>query len=158
MTNGSSVTPQHDLNDRLASTKNNTAPLGDSFNTITSFLNALGLPGNVLVVAVYIRQITTSTRVYIFALVVADSVVCVCTYLALSKCVTDLVTRLAFSYIINASLTCSMFLLVFVSFERLVAVKRPHTFSMDPQRVKKIQLSLLWLQRYSEQWRMWRRI
>lgn len=38
----------------------------------------LGLPGNLLVVTVYARRLTTSTRVYMFALAVADFVNCVC--------------------------------------------------------------------------------
>ncbi|KAI0207367.1 hypothetical protein LSAT2_007985 [Lamellibrachia satsuma] len=80
---------------------------------------------------------TTSTRVYMFALAVADSMVCVCSCLVLSVGLTDFMTMLAFTSIISASLTFSMFLLVFVSIERLVAVKRPHTFSMNPRRAKK---------------------
>ena len=39
---------------------------------------SLGLPGNLLVIAVYIRNMKTSTRVYMFALAIADSAVCVC--------------------------------------------------------------------------------
>ena len=39
---------------------------------------SLGLPGNLLVIAVYILNMKTSTRVYMFALAIADLVVCVC--------------------------------------------------------------------------------
>ena len=51
--------------------------------------------------------------------------------------VTNLATKLAFSSIIYTSITFFMFLLVFVSIKRLVAVKHPHSFSMEPQRAKK---------------------
>jgi len=37
----------------------------------------LGLPGNLLVIAVYIVNMKTSTRVYMFALAIADLAVCV---------------------------------------------------------------------------------
>ena len=137
MTTDSSVTPRHVLNDSLALATNNIMPRGDSFNTATIILCALGLPGNVLVFAVYVRKMITSTRVYMFALAVADLMVCLSPCLYLSTLVTGVVATLSFYYIINTSITFSMFLLVFVSIERLVAVKRPHTFSMDPQRAKK---------------------
>ena len=138
MINGSTVMPPHVLNDSLHLTTNNIISGGDSSKVATIIICALGLPGNVLVFAVYVRNMTTSMRVYMFALAVADLVVCVCQYLAL--CDNDFVATLAFSYIISTSTTFSMFLLVFVSIERLVAVKRPHTFSMDPQRAKKYMI------------------
>ena len=137
ISNGSSVTPQHVLNDSWSMPTNNILPRGDSFDIATIAMCALGLPGNVLLFAVYVRKMTTSTRVYMFALAVADLVVCVCPCLFLSARVTDAVAMFAIVYIIYTSITFSMFLLVFVSIERLVAVKRPHTFSMDPQRAKK---------------------
>ena len=135
MTNGSIVMPQHVLND--SSTMNNITPREESSNIATIVLCALGLPGNVLVFAVYVRKMITSTRVYMFALAVADLVVCICPCIYVSTLVEDTVATWSFSYIINTSITFSMFLLVFVSIERLVAVKRPHSFSMDPQRAKK---------------------
>ncbi|KAI0227046.1 hypothetical protein LSAT2_022498 [Lamellibrachia satsuma] len=137
MTEDSSVTSQHVLNDSLALATNSIIRRGDSSNIATIFLCVLGMPGNVLVFAVYVRKMITSTRVYMFALAVADLVVCVCPCLFFSTPVTDKEANLSFSFIINTSITFSMFLLVFVSIERLVAVKRPHTFSMDPQRAKK---------------------
>ena len=112
-------------------TTNNIIPRGDSSNIATIHLCVLGLPGNMLVVTVYVREMTTSTRVYMFALAVADLVVCVCPCIFLSTYVTDIVAKLLFFYILSTAITFSMFLLVFVSIERLVAVKRPHTFSMD---------------------------
>ena len=61
----------------------------------------------------------TSTRVYMFALAVADLLVCVYPCLVFSECVTGTVARLPLSCIIDASMT--------FSFERLAAVKRTHT-------------------------------
>ena len=132
-TNGSSEILQH----VLALTTHTTTQGRDSSSLAILLLSALGLPGNVLVLAVYVRQMTTSIRVYMFSLAVADSLACFCVVLFLSVGVTDLVTMLAFSSVINTSFSFSMFLLGFVSIERLVAVKRPHTFNMDPQRAKK---------------------
>ena len=137
MTNGSNKILHHVLNDSLALTTNTTTQGRDSFSLEIILLSALGLLGNVLVLAVYVRHMTTSIRVYMFSLAVADSLACFCVVLFLSVGVTDLVTMLAFSSVINTSLSFSMFLLGFVSIERLVAVKRLHTFSMDPQRAKK---------------------
>ena len=138
MTNeSSSMAPQHVLNDSLALTTNNRTHGSESSTTAIIILSALGLPGNLLVIAVYVRKMTTSTRVYMFALAVADSSVCVCAFFVLFLGVTDLVTKLACSSVIDTSITFSMFLLVFISIERLVAVKHPHSFNMEPQRAKK---------------------
>ena len=95
----------------------------------------LGLPGNVLVLAVYVRAMTTSTRLYMFALALADSAVCVCG-IVLRIGVVGLVPTLVFRYITVLSVVFSMFLLVFVSIERLIAVKGPHSFSTDARRAK----------------------
>ena len=137
MTTDSSVTPRHVFIDSLALATNNTMPRGNSSNIGTILMCALGLPGNMLVFAVYVRKMITSTRVYIFALAVADLVVCLSSCLYFSTLVTGVVATLSFSYLVNTSITFSMFLLVFVSIDRLIAVKRPHSFSMDPQRAKK---------------------
>ncbi|KAI0211203.1 hypothetical protein LSAT2_003978 [Lamellibrachia satsuma] len=78
----------------------------------------------------------TSTRVYMFALAVADSAVCVCG-IFLSATETGWVKREAILYVINLSMLFSSFLLVFVSIERLMAVRRPHSFNVNAQRAKK---------------------
>ena len=90
MTNDSSMTPQHILNDSLSLTTNNTTHRRDSTSIAIILLNALELPGNLLVFAVYVRKMTTSIRVYMFALAVADSLVCVCAVLVLSRIITYL--------------------------------------------------------------------
>ncbi|KAI0213093.1 hypothetical protein LSAT2_001914 [Lamellibrachia satsuma] len=96
----------------------------------------LGLPGNLFVLTVYLRKMTSSTRVYLFALAVADSAVCVCG-IVLTRVFIDFVTVQVIICTIDAAISFSMYLLVFVSIERLLAVRRPHTFSMNALRAKK---------------------
>ena len=77
-----------------------------------------------------------------FALAVADALVCVCSVPVFSIGVIGLVTRLAFFSTNKGSITFSMFLLVFLSIERLVAVGNPH-FSMDPRRTKIYSITIV---------------
>ncbi|KAI0210415.1 hypothetical protein LSAT2_004843 [Lamellibrachia satsuma] len=79
---------------------------------------------------------TTSTRVYMFALAVADSSVCVCG-IVLSATQTGWVKTQVLLCVIDMSILFSSFLLVFVSIERLMAVRRPHSFNVNAQRAKK---------------------
>ena len=113
-------------------------PSLDVHYPIVVFLSAiiLGLPGNVLVIAIYIAKMTTSTRVYMFGLAVADMAICISS-IVLTLDLTHLVAVVIFLYyIIGMAIKFSMFLLVFVSIERLIAVTRPHTFTMNPKRAK----------------------
>ena len=133
-TNDSSVL-QDVSNNSVNVTENNPTQKVDVLNVVF-FLCVLGLPGNLLVIAVYVRKMTTSTRLYMFALAVADSVACGCG-IVLSVALMDLVSTIVFQCAINASITFSVFLLVFMSIERLIAVRRPHSFNMEAQRAKK---------------------
>ena len=96
----------------------------------------LGLPGNLLVIAVYLLNMTTSTRVYMFALAVVDLVVCVCGII-----LTGVKIGQVLMYVVDVasevSLIFSVFLLVFIAIERLVAVRSPHTYSLCVIRAKK---------------------
>ena len=107
----------------------------------------LGLPGNALVVVVYITNMTTSTRVYLFALAVADTAICISgIVLSLMFDVTrSLVAAVISLIILVVAVTFSMVLLVFVSIERLVAVRRPQTFDMNPTRAKTCILVLFFI-------------
>ena len=107
----------------------------------------LGLPGNALVVVVYVTNMTTSTRVYLFALAVADTAICISgIVLSLMFDVTrSLVAAVISLIILVVAVTFSMVLLVFVSIERLVAVRLPQTFNMNPTRAKKYILVLLFI-------------
>ena len=123
-------------------TKNNAAQRDDSKSIFILILCGLGLPGNLFVIAVYMFKMTTSTRVYMFALAVADSVVCI-SGMAFKFATHDFVTKKVFEKSISISATFSMLLLVFVSIERLIAVRRPHAFSKDTQRAKKAVIIIL---------------
>ncbi|KAI0220863.1 hypothetical protein LSAT2_027672 [Lamellibrachia satsuma] len=79
---------------------------------------------------------TSSTRVYLFALAVADSAVCVCG-IVLTRALIDFITVQVIICTIDVAISFSVYLLVFVSIERLLAVRRPHTFSMNALRAKK---------------------
>ena len=95
----------------------------------------LGIPGNVLVIAVYVCKMTSSVRVYMFALAVADLTVCV-SGLALA---TIMLGSVGYNVIANTSrvsVIFSLLLLAFVSTERLLAMRRPHTFSLSIRRAK----------------------
>ena len=126
---------QNALNNSFDIAANNPSEKAD-FLSFGFLLSVLGLPGNLLVTAVYFGNLATSTRVYMFALSIADSAVCVCG-IFLTIYYTDFVTVMIFLYIFSATITFSMFLLVFVSIERLIAVRRPHTFNVKSQRAKK---------------------
>ncbi|KAI0214235.1 hypothetical protein LSAT2_000668, partial [Lamellibrachia satsuma] len=72
---------------------------------------------------------TTSTRVYMFALAVADSTICV--GIVLGAALIGSVTAKAILCVINTSIVYSVLLLVFVSVERLIAVRRPYSFTVN---------------------------
>ena len=105
-------------------------------------LCVLGLPGNLLVIVVYMRKMTTSTRVYMFALAVGDTAVCVCGIFLITTAM-DSITTSVFVFALNTSVTFTAYMLVFVSIERLIAVRRPHSFNVKVQRAKKILLILV---------------
>ena len=107
-----------------------------SQNVASMTVGAIGLPGNLLVFAVYVCGMTTSIRVYMFALAVADVVVCMC---GIGGILEDMGYNehgiIKFST--NMSIAFSVLILAFVSIERLWAVRRPHKFSTNPLRAKR---------------------
>ena len=112
----------------------------ENYVPITRFASflmcVLGIPGNVLVIAVYVRKMTTSTRVYMFALAVSDLAVCV-SGIILITVKFDKISQVITLYCAHTSTMFSVFLLAFVSIERLLAVRRPHTFSLSSLRAKR---------------------
>ena len=112
--------------------------VGDGpFFCLTNFLVCLfGLPGNLLVIAVYARKMVTSTTVYMFALAVADMTICICDMFENTKSLDNRIRKVVITTN-EVVITFSVFLLVFVSIERLLAVLRPHIFSLDALRAKK---------------------
>ena len=123
-------------------TKNNATQRNDSNSIFIFLLCGLGLPGNLFVIAIYMFKMTTSTRVYMFTLAVTDSVVCI-SGIALKFATHDFVTKKVFEKSFGLAATFSVLLLVFVSIERLIAVRHPHSFSMDPKRAKKAVIIIL---------------
>ena len=105
---------------------------------VTVFLLCfLGLPGNLFVIAVYLRQMTTSTRVYVFALAVVDTMTClfgITWSVGLVKSYTSKQVLMWFWY---STVLFSVLLLAFVSVERLLAVRYPHTFNLSAPRAEK---------------------
>ena len=112
------------------------------FYSLAIFLVCLfGLPGNLLVIAVYARKMVTSTTVYMFALAVADMTICICDMFENTKSF-GRGTKKLFVTTNDVVVTFSVFLLVFVSVERLLAVMRPHRFSLDALRAKKALVAI----------------
>ena len=132
LSNGSTM-QQHELNSSEEENTTNNV----SIEYVGNFLMCvLGLPGNLLVITVYAWKMTTSTRVYVFALAVDDLIVCICG-IVLTTVKLEYISLGIFTYGLYASVMFSVFLLAFVSIERLLAVRRPHTFSLNPLRAKR---------------------
>ena len=105
---------------------------------VTVFLFCfLGLPGNVFVIAVYLRQMTTSTRVYVFALAVVDTMTCLFGITWSVGLVTSNTSKQVLMWFWYLSVLFSVLLLGFISVERLLAVRYPHTFTLSAPRAKK---------------------
>ena len=106
---------------------------------LTSFASflicLLGIPGNLFVIAVYACRMSTSTRMYMFALAIADLEVCTIGVLLTSVKFTKFTLEII-TFCMHASIVFSTLLLAFVSIERLMAVRRPHSFSLSPRRAK----------------------
>ena len=104
-------------------------------------LAAIAWQGNVFVIAVYIRDMTTSTKVYMFALAVADLTTCI-GGLALNIYPLDFATKIAILFPTVVAIIFSMHLLAFVSIERLLAVYWPRLFNLSAKRAK-VALSII---------------
>ena len=96
----------------------------------------VGIPGNVLVMTVYVRRMTTSVRVYMFALSVADLITCV-GGIVLSVAPVDHAVMVLLFYAGDISISFSTFLLAFIAIERLMAVRRPFAFKCSAGRAQK---------------------
>ena len=112
--------------------------IADALTLVTC---VLAIPGNVLVIAVYALKMITSIRMYMFALAIADLVTCVYGIVLATA---------TFSYVgLEIALHCafltlsfSLYLLAFVSVERLLAVLRPGTFSLSLLRAKRALVAI----------------
>ena len=133
---------QNVFNDTSDLTKNDTSHHVQYSRLVLFYVVVLGIPGNILVIAIYVANMSTSTRVYLFALALVDTAICICS-IVLAVAYTSVMTVVVFMFILNLSLAFSILLLVFVSIERLIAVRRPHTFNMNPKRAKKYLIVFL---------------
>ena len=131
-------TSVNELNSTLEQNDVNRSGLSTDLNFPTAliYVLAFGIPGNVLVSAVYAINMTTSTRVYMFALAVGDLAVCICGII-LATIPHNIISREVIGYLIFMSVAFSVCILTFVSIERLLAVRRPHTFSLSTSRAKR---------------------
>ena len=100
-----------------------------------------GIPVNCLVIAVYVRKMTTSIRMYMFALAVVDLIVCIYG-IVLATDTFDYVLFSFATFFAYMSTLYSMYLLVFVSVERLLAVRHPYKFSVSVQRAKRALVAI----------------
>ena len=105
-------------------------------STANLLMCILGAPGNILVMTVYARKMTTSVRVYMFALAVADLTTCV-GGIVLSVASVDHTVMVLVFFAGDISISFSTFLLAFIAIERLLAVRRPFAFKFNAGRAKK---------------------
>ena len=107
-------------------------------------VSMLGLPGNLLVAVVYTMSMTTSMRVYMFSLAVADSAVCIGGIIQILVS-TGYAASLVVINVIRQSVYFTVCLLVFISIERLIAVRWPHSFNVDARRAKTAVIILFFI-------------
>jgi len=131
-TNGSRFSPNVS-NDSFGFTKDTSAVNTDNISITLLTMCSLGLPCNLLVIAVYVRNMTSSLRVYMFALAIADSAICVCLFILVQTPIIIFIKPATLT-VLDVAVSFSMFLLVFIAIERLRAILRPHSFSKHPQR------------------------
>ena len=105
-------------------------------STVNLLMCVVGTPGNFLVMTVYARKMTSSVRVYMFALSVADLITCV-SVIVLSVAPIDHTVIVLLFYAGDISFAFSAFLLAFIAIERLLAVRRPFAFKCSAGRAKK---------------------
>ena len=109
--------------------------LGTIYNIIILMLCVLGIPGNLFVVAVYTRRMTTSTRAYMFALGIVDTIICLF-YTVMHTVHLGRIGILIVIYVYKASVMFSTLLLAFLATDRCLAVAQPHKFTLTVDRAK----------------------
>ena len=100
-----------------------------------------GIPVTCLVIAVYVRKMTTSIRMYMFALAIVDLIVCIYG-IVLATDTFDYVLFSFATFFAYMSTLYSMYLLAFVSVERLLAVRHPYKFSVSVHRAKRALVAI----------------
>jgi len=124
------------LNESDQHTTDSAVQLGPHYHIITLVLAVIGLPGNLFVITVYIGNMTTSTKVYMFALAIADTTICICAIILMNAATIAYLTLNVALFSTDLAISFSVYLLAFVSIERLVAIYWPHKFNMSAVRAK----------------------
>ncbi|KAK2189958.1 hypothetical protein NP493_92g02012 [Ridgeia piscesae] len=114
---------------------NKTTYIDDEYDLVFIILCCLGTPGNLFVVAVYFRRMTTSIKAYMFALAIADTLICVCFIILLTMHLGHIGKLVAMNVFVSAELFSTL-LLAFFAVERCLAVSQPHRFSTSIRRAK----------------------
>ena len=78
---------------------------------------------------------TSSLKIYMFSLAIADSAICICVVIFVQTPNSTFAKYAMHAF--NAEVSFSTFLLVFVAIERLAAILRPHSFNKNPRRAWK---------------------
>ena len=105
---------------------------------IITSLCALGTPGNLFVVFVYLRNMTTALRTYMFALGVADTLTCV-PFIILQMRRLGIGDDRLFAFIADILVSSRVFsslMLVYLSVDRFLFAIRPHTFGRSIRKAK----------------------
>ena len=90
------------------------------------------MPGNLLVIAVYVRRLTTSIRLYMFGLAVSDTAICFNAIVlggAFSRGPIPPWLEQAMVYVYDVALFYSVFVLTMISVERYLSVRSPTHFT-----------------------------
>ena len=105
---------------------------------IITSLCALGTPGNLFVVFVYLRRMTTALRTYMFALGIADTLTCVPFIILQIRRLGIGDDRLfaVIADILVSSRVFSALMLAYLSVDRFLFAIRPHTFGRNIRKAK----------------------
>ncbi|KAI0230019.1 hypothetical protein LSAT2_019569 [Lamellibrachia satsuma] len=97
-----------------------------------------GVPGNILVVAVYAKKLTSSVRLYMFALALTDVVICIshATMAAIGPARRRHPVYLTLFSVFNFCVEFSLMVLTVTAVERYWSIARPHSFTFSPRRGK----------------------
>ena len=97
-----------------------------------------GIPGNVLVVVVYARKLTSSVRMYMVTLAVTDILICLsyAATAAMGAARRKDPIYLTIWSLFNFCVEFSLLVLTLTAVERYWSIARPHSFTFSPRRGK----------------------
>ena len=110
----------------------------DGFELCMFIVVIAGVPGNVLVAAVYARKLTSSVRMYMFALAVTDVIICLsyATTAAMGTTRRQNGVYKTMWSLFNFGVGFSLLVLTLTAVERYWCIARPHSFTFSPRRGK----------------------